>query len=181
MRSGLWIFGYGSLVWRPAFPYRERHAAAIDGWERRFYQGSPDHRGVPARPGRVVTLLPAPGRRCVGVIYRVDDDDVDETLRALDVREQGGYDRVFVDALRTEGGEVVSALLYRATPENPNYLGPASIEVIASRVLESVGPSGPNVEYVLRLAEALRAIDADDPHVYELERVVRSRLSGSRA
>ena len=53
------IFGYGSLVWRPDLPHTEAHDGYIVGWVRRFYQGSPDHRGTPERPGRVATLLRA--------------------------------------------------------------------------------------------------------------------------
>ena len=55
-----WIFGYGSLVWRPAFPHAERRAANVRGWVRRFWQGSPEHRGVRDAPGRVLTLAPRP-------------------------------------------------------------------------------------------------------------------------
>lgn len=180
--SPLWIFGYGSLVWRPAFPFVERHAAEVVGWERRFYQGSTDHRGVPAAPGRVVTLLPAPGRRCAGVVYRVADADADAVLELLDVREQGGYDRRIAEAWRGDDRRSsVPALLYMATPKNPNYLGPAPLEVIAAEVVRAAGPSGDNVEYVLRLAEALRSQGADDPHVFALERVVRSLLEGEDA
>ena len=63
-------------------------------------------------------------------------------------------------------------MFYIATPGNPNYLGPAPLPAIASQVLKSVGPSGHNVEYVTRLAEALRRMNADDPHVFALERLV---------
>ena len=89
----LWIFGYGSLVWRPAFPHRERRAAFIEGWERRFWQGSTDHRGVPGAPGRVVTLVPCEGKTCWGMAYHVPGEDVAATLDQLDHRERGGYAR----------------------------------------------------------------------------------------
>ncbi|MEZ4382131.1 MAG: gamma-glutamylcyclotransferase [Nannocystaceae bacterium] len=177
-REALWVFGYGSLVWRPAFPFVERRPAFVVGWQRRFFQGSTDHRGVPGAPGRVVTLVEAPAERCFGVVYRVAPEEADAVLAGLDVREQGGYDRRFVEARAPAGGIAAArALLYLATPDNPNYLGAASLPAIAAQILRSRGPSGANVEYLLRLAEALRAMDADDPHVFALERMVRSRLA----
>ena len=89
----LWIFGYGSLVWRPAFLHRERCAAWVQGWSRRFWQGSIDHRGVPGSPGRVVTLLRDPAASCWGMAYRVEVTRVEEILSGLDHREKGGYER----------------------------------------------------------------------------------------
>ena len=67
--------------------------------------------------------------------------------------------------------------MYAATPENPNYLGPAEAAAIAQQVCRSHGPSGPNVEYVLELAGALRAMAAEDDHVFEVERAVQAELA----
>ena len=53
----MWIFGYGSLMWTPGFPWLERRIGGIRGWARRFHQGSPDHRGTPEAPGRSLSLL----------------------------------------------------------------------------------------------------------------------------
>jgi len=86
-----WIFGYGSLVWRPAFAFAERRPARLEGWARYFWQGSTDHRGVPGAPGRVVTLVPESGATCWGVAYRLDPASAEDTLARLDHREQGGY------------------------------------------------------------------------------------------
>lgn len=168
-RDALWIFGYGSLVWRPDFPFAERHAGYLAGWSRRFWQGSTDHRGTPERPGRVVTLIERAEAVCWGTAYRVAPRDRDAVLANLDHRERGGFERHRV-AVHLPGHALaqIHALVYVATPANENYLGPAPIETIADQVRRCVGPSGPNVEYVLRLAEALRAMDAHDDHVFDL-------------
>jgi len=172
MREATWIFGYGSLLWRPAFPFAERRGAWITGFERRFWQGSTDHRGLPGAPGRVVTLHHAAGARCGGAAYRIGDLDRDDVLANLDHRERGGYERLDV-ALSFSDGSVGTGLVYIATPANPNYLGPAPLDAIAAQVSRSRGPSGANAEYVLRLADSLRDLGFADEHVFELERLVR--------
>jgi len=164
-----WVFGYGSLVWRPAFPFLERRPGYIQGWARRFWQGSTDHRGVPEAPGRVVTLIPAPQHRCWGVAYRVASDAWDQVIENLDHRERGGFDRKRVTVeFRGSDQAAVEALVYVATERNPNYLGPAADSEIAAQIRNANGPSGPNAEYALELAAALRSIDADDDHVFTI-------------
>lgn len=174
MPAPLWIFGYGSLVWRPAFSWVERRPAWIEGFERRFWQGSTDHRGRPGAPGRVVTLVASPGARCWGRAYRLDAERAAEALAALDRRERGGYERREVE-LRLEGGPgpVPRGLLYFASEDNPNYLGEAPLPEIAAQVRRAEGPSGANLEYVLRLAAELREMGAEDPHVFALEALLR--------
>ena len=168
-----WIFGYGSPVWRPDFPAVERAPAAVEGWARRFWQGSTDHRGVPGAPGRVVTLAPAPGARCWGMAYRVAPEARSRVLDRLAEREKGGYDRVLLDLAFAEPGRApVAAHVFRARGDNPNFLGPAPLPEIAAQVARSRGPSGANAEYVLRLAAALRALGVEDDHVFSLERLV---------
>jgi cation transport regulator ChaC len=126
--------------------------------------------------------------------YRVAGADLEDVLVGLDHREQGGYDRVEVElhfvqapqarrerAPRVEGvaARSTAALMYVATESNPNYLGRASLDVIARQVMVSRGPSGPNPEYVHRLAEALLAIcpdlDAETEEVLALARLLREQ------
>jgi glutathione-specific gamma-glutamylcyclotransferase len=171
MLPALWIFGYGSLLWRPSFPFTERRAASIRGFWRRFWQGSTDHRGVPGAPGRVVTLEAAPDAVCFGAAYRIPDERTVEVLIGLDHRERGGYERLRLELSFGDGG-VANGLVYVATSANPNYLGPAPLEAIAAQVAHARGPSGPNSEYVLRLAASLRELGAVDEHVFALERLV---------
>jgi cation transport regulator ChaC len=167
----MWIFGYGSLIFRPSFPFEERREAWLRDWARRFWQGSTDHRGVPEAPGRVVTLIPEPGARCWGVAYRIAPERVDEVLNHLDVREQGGYERHHV-LLETREPPELRAVVYVAGPSNPHYLGPAPLEEIAAVVRSARGPSGSNRDYVRLLAEALFQAGEHDPHVAELVRLL---------
>ena len=168
MNEPLWVFGYGSLVWRPSFEFEERRPAYIRGFARRFWQASTDHRGTPDAPGRVVTLVPEPGAQCWGAAYRLSEQQREATLVHLDHREKGGYERHFAPLYFADGRESVT-LVYVATAQNQNYLGPAPMEAIAAQVRRSHGPSGANPEYVLKLAAALREMSAHDEHVFELE------------
>ncbi|MBW2243024.1 MAG: gamma-glutamylcyclotransferase [Deltaproteobacteria bacterium] len=168
----LWVFGYGSLVWRPSFPFLERRPASIRGWTRRFWQGSTDHRGVPGSPGRVVTLVREADAVCWGAAYRVAAAEVPEVMAQLDWREKGGYERAEERFHLRDPEEVTQGVLYVATATNSNYLGPASLSEIAEQVRRSHGPSGPNPEYVMRLAMALREMGAEDSHVFALEELL---------
>jgi len=163
----LWIFGYGSLVWRVDFPHVEVQPAYIEGWARRFWQGSPDHRGYPHRPGRVVTLIQEPDTICWGHAYRIAQNQTAAVLDHLDYREQGGYDRVDID-IHLASGETVQGLTYHATNENEHFLGDASARDIAEHIMSAQGPSGTNLEYLLELAAALRNMNRADPHIEEI-------------
>lgn len=158
-----WVFGYGSLIWRQDFPYREARRAYIDGWSRRFWQGSHDHRGVPSDPGRVVTLIESPAERCYGRAFLVDP----ESFAHLDHREKNGYER---HRLPIHFGDAsVPGVVYVAPVDNFAYLGEAPIEAIAAHVRRCSGPSGRNRDYVIELARALRELGVDDPHVFAVE------------
>ena len=127
----IWVFGYGSLIWRPDMPFKEKRVARIEGWVRRFWQGSHDHRGLPHAPGRVVTLIPCIEGSCTGMAYLIEDEVAEETFSHLDYREKNGYERHSV-GLEFAEGEEASGIVYIATQDNMAFLGPASLEDLAA-------------------------------------------------
>ena len=172
-RDPFWLFGYGSLIFKADFPYIEKRIAHIRGWERRFWQGSHDHRGTEEAPGRVVTLVEVDQAACYGMAYRISPD----ILQHLDYREKNGYLRfsttlVFSNHTRDQG------LVYIATPDNTAFLGPATEAAIARQISRSAGPSGLNRDYLVELAAALRSICAPDAHVFEIERQLHAIQQG---
>lgn len=175
----LWIFGYGSLIFRPGFPHEEKRPAIVSGWMRRLEQGSPDHRGTPERLGRVATLVPTPGGVVGGVVYRVANEHAEQVLAELDHREKGGYDRITLAAEPLGGGPALNALTWIASPGNPYHLGPTPLPAMVEQIRDAVGPSGPNAQYVLRLTEALAELGIADPYLDEVARSLRALLGSS--
>jgi cation transport protein ChaC len=171
MADSMWIFGYGSLIFRPGFDYLERRPAWIRGYVRRFWQGSPDHRGTPEAPGRVVTLLADANEQCGGCAYRIDAGAAEATLRQLDEREIAGFERTRLPLLDATGVAFGEGITWIAPNGNPHFLGEVPEDAIAAHVRRSHGPSGPNIDYVKNLAAALRELGIHDPHV---EAIMRS-------
>lgn len=169
--ASVWLFGYGSLIYKTGFPYTERRPARIRGWARRFWQGSHDHRGTPQRPGRVATLIRQNGAECLGMAYRVPP----AAFEQLDIRERNGYLR-FTTTLHFDDGGTGEAIVYIATADNAAWLGADNDAALARQIAACTGHSGPNSEYLLKLAEALRELGADDPHVFALEAQLKRML-----
>jgi cation transport regulator ChaC len=161
----VWLFAYGSLIFRPDFAYIERRPASISDWTRRFWQGSHDHRGTETAPGRVATLIPEPGAQCAGMAYLITPQVFDY----LDYREKNGYLRLATDILFADGASTLG-LVYIAAEHNAAFLGAAPEADIAHQIAHAAGPSGPNRDYLLMLAQALRDLGQHDPHVFAIER-----------
>ncbi|XP_073281166.1 gamma-glutamylcyclotransferase 2-3 isoform X1 [Primulina huaijiensis] len=187
----MWVFGYGSLIWKAGFRYDDRLVGFIKDYRRVFYQGSTDHRGTPEFPGRTVTLEPAKGEVCVssyslspwGVAYKIiHKEDQETALEHLEVREKQYDKKAFVNFYiesSVSTPAVSSVMVYIASADkklNKNYLGPASVEEIAVQILKAEGPSGPNRDYLFKLENALIHIGCEDNHVNDLSNEVRRML-----
>ncbi len=158
----LWVFGYGSLMWRPGFRFRERHLASLHGFHRSLCVFSHVHRGTPDNPGLVLGL--ARGGRCRGVAFAVEAGDADATLAYLREREQ--VTSVYIErrvALRLDDGRNVRAVTYVADRDHPQYAGRLPTEDLLRLVRQGIGISGANPDYVRATHEQLIAIGVSDP------------------
>ncbi|CAN8320730.1 unnamed protein product [Cochlearia groenlandica] len=184
----MWVFGYGSLIWKTGFPFDDRLPGFIKGYSRLFHQGSTDHRGTPDFPGRTVTLEPSHGQDiCWGVAYKITkQEDKRDALTHLEVREKQYDQKVYLDFftdINDSEPTVSRVMVYIASPDkksNNNYLGPASLQDIAKQIVEAKGPSGPNRDYLFNLEEALAQLGFKDKHVTDLATQVRLILSESK-
>ncbi|PKA49131.1 hypothetical protein AXF42_Ash010816 [Apostasia shenzhenica] len=180
----MWVFGYGSLIWKAGFQYDEQLVGFIKGYRRVFYQGSTDHRGTPAFPGRTVTLELAPNDVCWGTAYKVCGEEEEKiALSYLEVREKQYDQKTYLDLftdLTSPIPAVCGILVYVASPDtkvNMNYLGPAPLEEMAEQIIKAEGPSGPNRDYLFQLEQALDRFGCNDLHVKDLANAVRRLLS----
>ncbi len=160
----VWVFGYGSLIYKVDFPFLDKALGYINGWQRRYWMASQDHRGTPAKPGRVLTIDKSVGTDCFGVAYLIKP----EVLIDLDHREQNGYLREVVD-MTTQDNKKQQAITYIGDPNAPVYDAETDNQVIAQIIFNSVGPSGPNIDYALHMADALRNHKQHDDHIFDIE------------
>ncbi|HEX2725705.1 MAG TPA: gamma-glutamylcyclotransferase [Beijerinckiaceae bacterium] len=158
----LWVFGYGSLMWRPGFPFVERHRAQLHGYHRSLCIFSHVHRGTPDAPGLVLGL--DRGGRCRGIAFRVAADEVDATRTYLREREQitGVYLERHV-RVHLDDGRRVAALTFVADRRHPQYAGRLPEADLMRLVRQGVGLSGANPDYVRATHEHLIEIGVSDP------------------
>lgn len=158
----LWVFGYGSLMWRPGFEAAEQSPATVEGYHRALCIESHRHRGTPARPGLVLGL--DQGGSCCGVAFRVEVGHVPSVLAYL--RERELVTHVYLETMLpvTLGdGRRVHAIAYVVDREHPQYVGLLSPEETLERVSGSVGLAGPNPDYVVNTARELERLGVVDP------------------
>ncbi|PLB52712.1 ChaC-domain-containing protein [Aspergillus steynii IBT 23096] len=198
----LWVFGYGSLIWKPPPHYDQRVPGYINGYVRRFWQVSTDHRGTPEVPGRVVTVIErefwetlddplahlensdSSTSRVWGAAYHIPASHAEEVHDYLDEREIDGYTAHFTPFHAFGSTDVpeskpITCMVYIGQPTNPQFLrDPARREPqdVAEVISRGRGQSGNNTEYLYLLEKALESVGlgSADGHVTDLVRRVKA-------
>jgi glutathione-specific gamma-glutamylcyclotransferase len=175
-RGDLWVFGYGSLMWRPGFDALERVPAKLIGMHRALCVYSFVHRGTPEKPGLVMGL--DRGGMCRGVAYRVAAAKREETIVYLREREQ--VTSVYLEtmrriALEDETGRQVRALCYAVDRGHVQYAGRLSVDESVHYVRQGHGRSGNNRDYVMETVRALEALGYRETELH----LVAERLRGA--
>ena len=143
----LWVFGYGSLMWRPGFDCEERQLATLHGFHRALCVLSHHHRGTPDQPGVVLGL--DRGGSCRGIAFRVAKAKGDDTIAYLRAREQ--VTMVYRETqhrVRLADGRVVDALAYTVDRRHKQYAACLDRPDLLRLVQQGIGVSGANPDYV---------------------------------
>ncbi|MEX1083104.1 MAG: gamma-glutamylcyclotransferase [Xanthobacteraceae bacterium] len=172
----LWVFTYGSLMWRPGFSFAERLPARVVGAHRALCVYSFIHRGTPERPGLVLGL--DLGGTCRGIAYRVGARDRAATLAYLREREQ--VTKVYRECLRSiwlmgEPERRVEALCYMVDRSHPQYAGRLPLAKQLHFVRQGHGKAGPNRDYVLETVKEIEAQGLRDAALH----LLAERLKGA--
>ncbi len=174
MSDEFWVFGYGSLMWRPGFAFAERSPATLHGRRRAFCIYSVHHRGTPQRPGLVLGL--APGGSVRGMAYRIAPADWAGVQAYLMEREQPTETYVAAHRpVRLADGRRVEALVFLSDPDHPQWAGALSLERQAELIAGAQGLSGRNTDYLADLVEHLAEMGLRDPAMQALLRLVEAR------
>ena len=169
-----WVFGYGSLMWRPGFPFLERRSAVLHGRRRAFCIYSVHHRGTHERPGLVLGL--AAGGSVRGAAFRVAAAQWPAVYDYLREREQPTetYFEAWREA-RLEDGARVCALVFLSDTNHSQWAGALSVEQQAQLITGSAGLSGRNIDYLRDLVDHLKADGVRDHGMERLLAMVEAR------
>ena len=171
-----WVFGYGSLIWRPGFPHKEARPAMLHGFHRRFCVYSHRYRGTPDCPGLVLGLTR--GGSCRGLAYKVPEAEGEAVMDYLYEREMvlGVYDPTWLK-LRLDTGETIRAAGFVVDPGHKQYAGRLSYDEMARLILQGEGKGGTCMEYLRNTVQHLEALDMHDHALHRLLREVEARRS----
>lgn len=169
----VWVFGYGSLIWNPAFHFVEKRTARIHGYHRRFCLWTPLGRGTTENPGLMLAL--ESGGACRGVAFRIAEQAVETELDILWRREMftGAYRPTWVTARTSHGA--FPAITFVINRDNARYAGRLSEEQIAQHIATAAGPMGACRDYLFETVRHLAELGIRDPHLEAMAQRVRAR------
>ncbi|MBC2883830.1 gamma-glutamylcyclotransferase [Ochrobactrum sp. CM-21-5] len=173
--NDFWVFGYGSLMWRPGFAHVETVRARLHGYRRSLCIYSHVHRGTPDRPGLVLGL--DAGGSCLGMAFRVPGDMTDEVMTYLREREMSN--RVYHEKwlrLHLADGRDVHAVTYVADRRHEQYAGVLKADQAAAIVAFARGESGANVDYVTNTLQHLRDMRVRDHALEHVSELILARM-----
>jgi glutathione-specific gamma-glutamylcyclotransferase len=162
--GSLYVFAYGSLIWRPGFAYSAAHPALLRGYHRRFCIWSRRYRGTPEAPGLVLGL--DRGGSCRGVAFRVPEADAAAVLDYLQEREtppteEAVYERRVLRVSLLDSGREVRAVAFVADRAGASYCRPEAAAAAAT-ISQGRGQMGCNREYLLNTVAHLRSMGVRD-------------------
>ena len=173
----LWVFGYGSLIWRPEFDHSERRPARVHGWHRALKMWSRINRGTPQNPGLVFGLLS--GGSVQGMVFRIPAADGLEALGRLWLREMptGVYDPRWLDCI-TPGG-TVRALAFTLSRRSPNFTGELSEARYREIFASATGRYGTSIDYAHQTLLELQRHAIHDAALARLVRLAKADISAA--
>ncbi len=171
--DGVWVLGYGSLMWNPAFHVSASAKAHCTGYHRRFCLTMSGGRGTPELPGLMLGI--DGGGALTGVAHRIAPEAVESELAVLWNREMltGAYDPAWVD-LQIEGSGPARALAFVVNRAHPRYEGALDEDAQVRRIATAAGGLGSNRDYLYRTVEHMRALGVEDETLFRLEARVRA-------
>jgi cation transport protein ChaC len=173
----LWVFGYGSLIWKPEFEFEAREAARIHGYHRRLCLRSVLYRGTQECPGIVAGL--DRGGSCLGMAYRVSAARVPDVFRQLWEREMflGSYQPTWIRAQLRATNAPTAALAFIVRRDARNYCGALTEDEIVEILATACGAKGTSLDYLQRTVTALHEAGLNDPHLERLAQRAARRLA----
>lgn len=170
----VWLFGYGSLMWKPEKEFAERRTARLLGWHRRFCLWQWQYRGSKSKPALMMAL--DRGGSCVGIVFRIAAPDVSQKLAKVWKREMmgKGYRPHWV-RVQSEG-TALKAITFIADQRSYRYAGRLDESLVAKHIAAACGPNGPNAEYLLETLLHCQEIGIRDLMLLRLEALVARNM-----
>lgn len=175
---GVWLFGYGSLIWNPTIQYAESRVACIQGWRRSFCLSTPIGRGSPENPGIVLAL--DTGGSCKGVAFRIAEDVLLQELSLIWAREMvtGAYIPQWIPLHDEEGNVLGSGIAFTINLAGAHYLAGLPEEEAVRRLATARGQLGSSSDYLFQTQAGLCKLGIEDPLVERMAEAVMQAQAG---